>query len=546
MASQNLKLHVIKGTNRGSVFALRGEIITIGRNPENDVVINDAAASRFHARIERRGDQFFILDLGSTHGTFVNEVRNNQEMMLSSGDHIRIGISEMVFQSRWPGESLETIPLERVDDGSLIGGERPRSVDLPGDTVAFSLPAVSHSSAGLSESHAERLSRVADAIQSVLDLDDLLAALMSTIFEVFAPERGIIFLRDEESGALLPRVQRPEGDIGVSQTIVDFAVENRSSLLVSDVAGDERFADAESVMAQSIRSAICSPLVSKERVLGVLYIDTQSHRISYRSEDLALLNLIAANAAIAIENAILVREKLEAERLAAMGVAVAGISHCAKNILAGIMGGASLIDMGLDTENWGMVREAWPILKRSNQRITALVQDMLSYSKRREPSWEQGNLNDLLRDIHANQAARAQEAGVELALELDGSLPASEFDHTGIHDTLLNIVGNAVEACAELSGGRVTLRSEIGPAEGQLCVSISDSGPGIPAALTQRIFEPFFSTKGSKGTGLGLAVAHKTVREHGGDLTLESTEGEGTTFRVILPLSADHADKTAH
>jgi signal transduction histidine kinase len=432
-----------------------------------------------------------------------------------------------------------------VDDASRIGGDRPQQVDLPGDTVAFSLPAARGASAGISEIHAERLSRVADAIQSVLDLDDLLAALMGTIFEVFAPERGIIFLCDEESGALLPRVRRPEDDIGVSQTIVDFAVENRSSLLVSDVAGDERFADAESVMAQSIRSAICSPLVSKERVLGVLYIDTQSHQISYRNEDLALLNLIAANAAIAIENAILVRQKLEAERLAAIGVAVAGISHYAKNILAGIMGGSSLIDMGLDSENWDMVREAWPILKRSNQKITALVQDMLSYSKRREPNWEQGNLNDLLRDIHANQAARAQEAGVELALELDDGLPSSEFDHSGIHDTLLNIVGNAVEACADLSGGRVALRSEVGPAEGQLRVSIIDSGPGIPEAIAQKIFEPFFSTKGSKGTGLGLAVARKTVREHGGDLTLESIEGEGTTFRVTLPVSAEGADKTA-
>jgi two-component system, NtrC family, sensor kinase len=538
------KLHVVEGANRGSVFPLRREVVTLGRNLENDVVINDAAASRFHAKIERRDDQFFILDLGSTHGTFVNEVRNNQELMLSSGDHIRIGTTEMVFQAKWPEEPQETIPPEKVDDGALIGGERPQQVDLPGDTVAFSLPAVSRPSSGLSQSHAERLSRVADAIQSVLDLDDLLAALMGTIFDVFDPERGIIFLCDEDSGALLPRVQRPEGDIGVSQTIIDFAVEHRSSLLVSDVAGDERFADAASVMAQSIRSAICSPLVSKERVLGVLYIDTQSHRISYRSEDLALLNLVAANAAIAIENAILVREKLEAERLAAIGVAVAGISHYAKNILAGIMGGSSLIDMGLDTDNFDMVKETWPILKRSNQKITALVQDMLSYSKRREPNWEEGDLNDLLRDIHANQAARAQEAEVDLIMELDESLPRSEFDHTGIHDTLLNIVGNAVEACAELSEGRVVLRSEVGPGEGQLRVSIIDNGPGIPAKIAPRIFEPFFSTKGSKGTGLGLAVARKTVREHRGDLTLESVEGEGTTFRVILPIEASRAGET--
>lgn len=276
----------------------------------------------------------------------------------------------------------------------------------------------------------------------------------------------------------------------------------------------------------------------------MLYIDTQSHRLTYSREDLALLNLIAANAAIAIENALLVQQRVESERLAAIGFALAGISHCAKNILSGIMGASALIEMGLASGDYGVVKEAWPILQRSNQKITGLVRDMLSYSKDREPNWTDGNLNDVLRDIWEHQRPRAEEMRVRLGLELDPQLPDSQFDPQGIHDTLLNIVGNAIEACDGLGGATVTLRSEsLGP-QG-VRVSITDTGPGIPDDVAKRIFDPFFSTKGSKGTGLGLAVARKTVQEHRGDLRLETAPGRGTTFTITLPLRAPRGDRVA-
>jgi signal transduction histidine kinase len=524
----------IAGADKGRSFVFTGDVTAIGRHPDNAAALNDTAASRFHAQVIRRGEVHFVVDLGSTHGTFVNEVRVNRELMINDKDRVRIGSTELIFHLGTPEDRTPT-STEPIDGNST----QPRAVDLPNDTVAFTIPVDAGSGArAISEQYAKHLSRVADAIGSELDLDRLLGTLMDTVLDVFRAERGVIMLFEERGGGdLTRRVTRPEdGEFEVSRTIVDYAIESRSSLLVSDTSEDQRFSGAESVMAQSIRSAICSPFVSREHVLGVLYIDTQSQQMAYRREDLALLNIIAANAAITIENAMLVREKVEAERLAAMGVAIAGISHYAKNILTGITGASGLIQQAFSTDDLEMAKEVWPILQRSNVKIAALVRDMLTYSKPREPNWQSGNLNDVLREIHEGQSARALEMNVDLALNLDEMVSESTFDPQSMMDALLNIVGNAVEACEGVEQARVEVRSEHLTESGQIRISIVDNGPGIPPDLAKKIFDPFFSTKGSKGTGLGLAVTRKTVEEHHGKLVLESAPGGGTIFRVTLPV----------
>jgi len=525
------KLLIRTGENAGQTFPLGQESITIGRSPNCDIVIADRSASRSHAQIVFRDNRHYAQDMGSTHGTFINDAHNNQEVVLNNGDVIRIGVTEFVYQ----GDALE----ETVDD-PIVGIDEKPVESLSAETIAFSIPVEEPSKAkGLSPEQLDKLSRVAEAIQSVLDIDELLGALMDVLFEILRPDRGVILLRETLDGPMEPRIKRPvEGELQVSQTIIDHAVSERMSLLVSDTSEDQRFSEAHSILAQAILSAICAPLVCKDKVLGVLYIDTKAQLVRYQKEDLALLNIIAANAAIAIENAMLVKEKLEAERLAAIGVAVAGISHYAKNILMGISGSSQLIDGGIEKDDFAMVQKVWPVQKRATAKITALIKDMLSYSKEREPNLEEGNLNEIIEETFENQAPRAEQMKVELILDTDGSLPDSLFEISAIHDTVLNIAGNAIEACQEMEGARVILKSETLPEKGMLCVSIIDNGPGIPEDIQKKIFEPFFSTKGSQGTGLGLAVARKSAEEHRGKLLLESAPGEGAAFRLLLPIES--------
>jgi nitrogen-specific signal transduction histidine kinase len=517
-------LFIQVGADAGHIFALTKEITTIGRHSDNDIALNDATASRFHAQILCNDQTCRIRDLNSTHGTFVNNRRAEPELELTPNDLIRIGATEMRFRT---GETTASASLHFAPTEEPYLDER---------SIAFSLPITERSRESLSKQHLQRLASVAESLQSVFDLDELLGALMDMLFDIFKPDRGVILLRDETTGELIPRVKRPrQENQPISATILKKAIDGHIALLISDIAGDERFNAAESILAQSILAAICCPLVCRDKVLGVLYIDTKSHLLTYQKEDLTLLNIIAANAAIAIDDALLVQQKLEAERLAAAGLAVANISHYIKNLLTGMSGSTQLIERGLENRNLQVVEDAWPILKRANDRIAGLVRDMLTYSRKREPELEEGNLNDLLKEVCESQASRAQLAHCALVLELADDLPDSCFDSKGLHDTLLNLVGNAIEACEPLPGSRITLRSGYNAQTDNLWVWISDTGPGIPENIRKRILDPFFSTKGSRGTGLGLAIARKTLEEHGGHLSVDSQEGQGATFKIRLP-----------
>lgn len=528
-----ISLYVKAGADAGKTFQIAEGTTSIGRSMENDIILNDAATSRAHAQILTRENKYYIRDLNSTHGTFVNEVRNNHEMLLGINDIIRIGNCELLFQV----ESDSGTSPGVVDRHKPILGPDQDPLTLEGgETIAFRLSAEDTASeTALSENHTEMFSRVAKAIQSIFDLDNLLSVLMDMLFEVFEPDRGMVLLREKDDQPLQRRVARPDENFKVSHTVIDHAISERMSLLIGDIAEDQRFAAAQSIITQSIQSAICAPLLSKNRVLGVIYLDSKANQISYQKEDLALLNIIAANAAISIENAILVQEKLEAERLAAIGVAIAGISHYVKNILTGIRGTSQLIETGLKKNNSHIIKEAWPILQRSTTKISTLVQDMLTYSKKRTPDLQKGNLNSILKEVAENQKERAESAQVALLLKADPQLPNSEFDAKALYDTMLNLVGNAIEACSEVPEGQVQLLSRT-EGKDQVVLEVQDNGPGIPIEIQRKIFEPFFSTKGSKGTGLGLACAKKTIAEHLGALTLEPTQGEGTTFRIQMPI----------
>jgi two-component system, NtrC family, sensor kinase len=162
---------------------------------------------------------------------------------------------------------------------------------------------------------------------------------------------------------------------------------------------------------------------------------------------------------------------------------------------------------------------------------------MLAVSREREPEREEVNLNELIGQILTDSRTHADKSGVRLEAELDTGIAPMQLDPSRMHDSILNLVGNAIEALEEhgIEDGLVRVRSARSEDGKKIVVEVEDNGPGMPPEIQAKIFEPFFSTKGSRGTGLGLAVVHKTIEEHGGKLTLESEIGRGTTFRIELP-----------
>jgi signal transduction histidine kinase len=393
----------------------------------------------------------------------------------------------------------------------------------------------------------DALYRVTRLVAHITDLHRLLEKIMEEGKKVVNAEASSLMLYDEEADELFFEVAlgakgeavktiRLKSGVGVA----GHAAKTRKSIVVNNVGADKRHFKAADEKTQFVtRNIIATPMLRKGKLIGVLEVLNKGKGEAFTESDERVLEFFAAQAAIAIENARLIQANVQAERLAAVGQAVAGISHYVKNILAGMKGSTSLIEHGLGQSNFDLIRQSWPIFQRSNQKISALVHDMLTYSKSRKPEMAVTDLNKMCEEIAALCQSTADQYGVALAVALDSKMPICLCDADKIHDAVLNLVTNAIDATSEkVSGaarGKVEIATDFRKKASRIALKISDNGPGIPPAIQKKIFDPFFSTKGSKGTGLGLAVARKVIEEHGGILTLQSAEGKGSTFTIVVP-----------
>ena len=232
------------------------------------------------------------------------------------------------------------------------------------------------------------------------------------------------------------------------------------------------------------------------------------------------------------------RKLVEAERLAAVGQTVAGLAHAIKNITAGLTGGMYVLEKGIDLENRTYLSQGWQMIKGNVQKIKGMAVDLLNYAKEREPEYQLCDPNGPAREVYDLMLSRATEMGVALKIAPAQSLPDAWFDREGIHRVLLNLVSNAIDACTDISCASKTcevfLRT-LKPQGWAVEYQVTDNGCGMDEETRKKIFQIFFSTKGSRGTGLGLMIAKKIVDEHGGVIDLSSEKGSGTVFRVRLP-----------
>lgn len=231
------------------------------------------------------------------------------------------------------------------------------------------------------------------------------------------------------------------------------------------------------------------------------------------------------------------RQRVQHERLAAVGKMAALIVHEVRNPLSAIGLNTELLEEELaELPDSAEARELCRAITTEVDRLTAITEQYLEVARLPKPKLQAEQLNAIARDLAEFQREQMALRGVELSLELADELPLVRVDQTQIRQALLNLLRNATDASVEVGGGRVTLSSRLGEGErGPVVeVCVRDYGPGIEDASADKLFEPFFSTKDS-GTGLGLALTHQIVREHGGDIRVESQPGQGAAFIVSLP-----------
>jgi signal transduction histidine kinase len=231
-----------------------------------------------------------------------------------------------------------------------------------------------------------------------------------------------------------------------------------------------------------------------------------------------------------------VEEQLrQREKLAALGELVAGVAHELNNPLAGISAFAQLLlEEDLDPEQQESVR----LIRREADRAVGVIRDLLLFSRKSGPTRTPVDLNELLRLTLRLRGYALRSAGVDMHVELDPSLPPVSGDSQRLQQVLLNILVNAEHALQHAPTRRIEVRSET--TRDGIALVVRDTGVGMDEDTRRRVFEPFFTTKSAgEGTGLGLSVSYGIVRAHGGHITVASTPGGGTTFRIELPRAAE-------
>lgn len=231
--------------------------------------------------------------------------------------------------------------------------------------------------------------------------------------------------------------------------------------------------------------------------------------------------------------------------LTALGQSIALLSHSIKNILEGLQGGAWVVNEAIRDGDMQLAGKGWRIVERNISDISDAVQNILYSAKNRPLHYELTAPARLAADTVSLYADKAAAMGVELALAVQDELPEARLDAAAIRRMLNNLVWNALEAChrdKEKASHRVTV--SVGRLDaGHFLFEVSDNGIGMDEQTVRNIFEEFYSTKGSGGTGLGLAVVEKIVNKHGGRVAVSSKPGEGSTFRIIFPLREGAADR---
>jgi len=236
-------------------------------------------------------------------------------------------------------------------------------------------------------------------------------------------------------------------------------------------------------------------------------------------------------------------ELIQSERLAATGQTVAGLAHYIKNILNGLKGGAYVLNVALDKNDTDKIKSGWTMMERNLARTTDLVLDLLAYSKEREPEPENCYPNEIVEEVCTLMDQRARDNGIMIERDLDPSIGQVYLDPKALHRFLLNLVSNALDACIFDSAAKKRWKVRISSAidkDHQVRFEVADNGMGMDKETKERLFSALFSTKGERGTGLGLLVTDKIVRENGGSIEVESSPGRGATFRIHLPYQEAH------
>lgn len=233
----------------------------------------------------------------------------------------------------------------------------------------------------------------------------------------------------------------------------------------------------------------------------------------------------------------LVREKTELQdHLSSLGLMISSISHGIKGLLTGLDGGMYLLEKGFTQKNKDQIKEGWQIVKQMVEHIRKMVLDIIFFAKERDLRWERIDALSFAEEVARVFEPKTRNQNIAFEKEFDSKIGEFEIDAGFVHSALLNILENAADACSRdkaKADHKISLR--VIQDDTHILFEVTDDGVGMDTETCEKIFTPFFSLKGEKGTGLGLYIANKIIEQHGGEITVNSKLRQGTSFRIKIP-----------
>ncbi|UCH12069.1 MAG: tetratricopeptide repeat protein, partial [Candidatus Omnitrophota bacterium] len=449
------------------------------------------------------------------------------------------------------------------------------------------------------------LIKVSQYLSSILKLDDLLEKIMDSAIEVAGAERGFLLLYqkvaegrridEKDKGNLVVMVARNADKKSLSteafqasRTVIDKVEQTHHPSVVTDATADEQLRTQASVVKYNLRSILCAPIMAKKKeLLGIIYLDNRLISGLFARRDLDLLNTLASQAGISIENAILIENEkemarkvsdakararyadilekknkeleiayqekdkayeelkstqaklIQSEKMAAIGQLGAGAAHELNNPIGGILGYAQFLLQKLkkpafDTKDIEKFKDYVGYIERESERCKTIIENLLGFSRKPSAGLEPIDIKEVVERTLLLARNQLKTKNIKLSTEYASGLPLVSGNANQLQEVFINIVINAQHAMPD--GGSLRIRTGVGDNGSKVQVEFSDTGCGIPPEDLKHIFEAFFTTKKVwKSVGLGLSISYQIIKEHKGDIQVESKVGKGTTFRVILP-----------
>jgi signal transduction histidine kinase/tetratricopeptide (TPR) repeat protein/ActR/RegA family two-component response regulator len=385
-----------------------------------------------------------------------------------------------------------------------------------------------------------RILHIARALSSTAPVDELLKQVVDGVIDFSGAERAFIVLVDERGRIRIPVARDREREAlanpehQISRRIVDEVVRRKTSLRFDNAMTEESLISAASVMNLELRSVMCAPLLAGDRVFGLLYVDNRSKTGHFGDVDLDLLDIFAVQVAIALENARLVRDFVRDEKLKVMGNLTGGVAHDFNNLLSAILGRVQ--DLLARAPDPG-VAASLRTIETAAKDGAAIVRRLQDFTRvRKETAFADLEVATLVADVIEFTRSRWEGAmlGSGGRIDVAVDVPAGLFvkgNGPELREVFTNVVLNAVAAMPD--GGRLALSATATPQ--RVTIGVGDSGAGMSEEVREHLFDPYFTTRGKDGMGLGMSIVYGIVARHQGTIRVESRLGEGTQIFVELP-----------